>query len=234
MDNLQQQRYRMKALAFFCAASLTFLNGCQQQGEPQVFGHEVREMKVPVGDGRPVMTDGIFQPEEWNDASTLVVNDSVSLQFKQYRGHFYIALDSRRLLAPTIDLYLSSDSLHIHQLHVSAQLAEQLLLVDPEGPIDTVWVPGRTSDWYANEFRWIYRSQDSLVNIEGMSWGEAILQTCFPHEAIEIDVLQSKIGGGPWFFRIAVWTARTDDQPLAFPPGTTSYNLENWATFVMQ
>jgi len=179
------------------------------------------------------MTDGILQTSEWDDAATLIVNDSVSLYFKQYREHFYIALDARKLLAPSIDLYLSADSLHVHQLHVSAQLAERLLLPGQEDFSDTVWVPGRTSDWYANEFRWIYGLQDSLVNIEGMTWDEAIVQTSFPHEAIEIDILQSKIGGAPWFFRVEVWTARTDELPLVYPAAATSDDFTNWATLMM-
>jgi len=179
------------------------------------------------------MTDGIFQTGEWDDAATLIVNDSVSLYFKQYREHFYIALDGRKLLVPTIDLYLSSDSLHVHQLHVSAQLAERLFLLGQQDSSDTVWVPGRTSGWYANEFRWIYGLQDSLVNIEGMTWADAIVQTSFPHEAIEIDILQSKIGGAPWFFRVEVWTARTDELPLAYPAATTSDDFTNWATLTM-
>jgi hypothetical protein len=209
------------------------LGACQQPAAPPVYSAEDLALTVPEGIGQPVMTDGIFQLGEWDDAATMVVNDSVSFFFKKYRGHMYFALDSRKLLSPSMDLFLCSDSLHILQLHVSAQLGERNLLVGPEDPEDTLWVWGRTSGWYANEFRWIYRLQDSLINIEGLTWEDAIQLTSFPHEGIEFDVLQSKVGSPPWLFRVEVRTARMGDQSLVFPAGTARDSLDGWATFVM-
>jgi len=233
MSNSRHQCDQLMVLAILCVVLTMSLDGCQQAAAPPVYSADDLTLVVPEGVGQPVMTDGIFQPGEWDDAATLAVNDSVSFLFKEYRGHLYFALDSRKLLSPSLDLFLCSDSLHILHLHVSAQLGERNLLVGPENPEDTVWVWGRTSGWYANEFRWIYRLQDSLINVQGMTWEEAILQSGFPHEGIELDILKSKIGRTPWLIRVEVWTARMGDQPLAVPAGTERDNVEGWMTLVM-
>ncbi|NIS15951.1 MAG: hypothetical protein GWN00_24285 [Aliifodinibius sp.] len=194
-----------------------------------IYSSRQREFIVPYGNGRPVMTDGIFQPAEWDDAATLVINDTVNLYFKQFSGHFFFALDSRQLLSPSIDLYISADKQNILQLHVSAQLGERMLRATPNEPLDTAWVWGRTSGWYANEFRWIYKLLDSLVNIDGLDYETAINQAGFHHEGIEIDVLKSKIKGSIWRLRIEIWTARGKGEQLVFSQETERLSTTNWA-----
>jgi hypothetical protein len=223
-----------KVLIILLCSFIVTTIGCNNRPVPTIYDASTRILDVPCGDGRPVMTDGIFQPEEWDDASKLIINDSVSILFKQYQGHFFLALDSRKLLSPSLDLFLCADSPTIQQLHVSAQLGERKLPLAPEIATDTVWVWGKTSNWYANEFRWIYRLLDSLINVGGLDYETAIKQAGFAHEAIEIDLLQSKIAGAPWFFRIEIWTARMGEKPLIFPPETDTDNLDRWARFELK
>ena len=238
MHDPKRQPYRIIAAAFLCIVLLLSLDACQEQpaevAPPPSYTVDSDSLIVPVSDGRPVMTDGIFQPGEWDDAATLVINDTATVLFKQYRGHFYFALDSRKLLSPSLDLLLCANDTNIVQLHVSAQLAERNILLGTEISPDLRWVPGRTSDWYANEFRWIYALQDSLVRVEGMAWDEAIQQASFPHEAIECEVLRSKVGGNSWRFRMEVWTARNDDAGLVVPEGTSTLSLDGWPTLVLE
>jgi hypothetical protein len=218
------------------AAVISFLAvcpGCTNRESDAILSPDDGVYSVPTGDGRPVMTDGIFQQGEWDDAATLVINDSVSVLFKHYRNHFFFAVDSRRLLSPSVDLFLCSDSQRIIQMHVSAQLGERELHVAPAISEDTAWVWGRTSGWYANEFRWIYRLLDSLMKIEGTGYEAAIAQAGFPHEAIEIDLLKSKVGGSKWQFRIEVWTARGGNQPMVFPSGTKRHSIKDWAVLIV-
>lgn len=222
-----------RASLIILIASLLTLGTCNERQSTMVFHADDLVLPVPTGEDRPVMTDGIFQPGEWDDAATLVINDSVSVLFKQFRGHFFLALDARQLLSPSVDVFLCSDSQHITQLHVSAQLGERVLFPAPLVSSDTNWVWGRTSGWYANEFRWIYRLLDSLMNTDSMSYDSAIMIAGFPHEAIEIDLLTSKIGPSPWLFRLDIWTAYTIDRPLPFPPNTDQDDLSGWGQLVL-
>ncbi len=231
--NSPVSRKTILKMLLLCLFIFLFI-GCGNQPATVVYNSDIRIFNVPSGDGRPVMTDGIFQPGEWDDASKLIINDSMSILFKQYQDHIFIALDSRKLLAPTIDLFLCADSTNILQLHVSAQLGERNLFIAPEISEDTIWVWGKTSKWYANEKRWIYRLSDSLQRIEGLDWPEAIEQSGFPHEAIEMDILHSKLKGNSWLFRTDIWTAYTGDNPISFPPDTKMDNLDGWAKFELK
>ncbi|MCP4705970.1 MAG: hypothetical protein GY865_15335 [candidate division Zixibacteria bacterium] len=231
--NSPVSRKTIPKMLLLCLLLFSFI-GCYSQPATVVYNSDTRIFNVPTGDGRPVMTDGIFQLGEWDDASKLIINDSTSILFKQFQGHLYLALDSRELLSPTIDLFLCTDSLNILQLHVSAQLGERNLLVAPEISEDTIWVWGQTTKWYANEFRWIYRLSDSLQRIEGLDWPEAIKQSGFPHEAVEMDILQSKLKGNSCLFRTDIWTAYTGENPISFPPETKIDNLDGWAKFELK
>ena len=50
------------------------------------------EIRVPEGNGVPVITDGLFSPGEWDDAHRLALTPSVQLYVKQYRGVVFIGV----------------------------------------------------------------------------------------------------------------------------------------------
>ena len=46
-------------------------------------------IRVPEGDGRPVLLDGLFSPGEWEDAKKIEIHPNVHLYLKKYGGHVF-------------------------------------------------------------------------------------------------------------------------------------------------
>jgi len=219
------------ALTLVAVALSGLASGCRGAGR-ETLSAEAREIRVPEGDGRPVMTDGMIQPGEWDDATTVTLNPRTSLFLKQYRGHLYLGLDARQMVSPSVDLFFTHDGAQILDLHRSAQLGEMVLRAGAPDSTDPEWVWGRTSGWYSNEGRWTYRTQDSLMRTAGMSWTEAFRIAGFPMDIAEFDILTSKLGASRLLFRIAIETA--DESPVVFPPGTSRKNPAGWATLLLR
>jgi len=224
----------MRSTALTClalaAAALTTTSGCR--GAPrETFTDSVRQIRVPEGDGTPVMTDGMIQPGEWDDATVVTLGSTSALFLKRYRGHLFVGVDGRRIVSPTVDLFFSRDDAGILQLHRSAQLGERVLSAGAPDSADPEWVWGRTSGWYANEGRWIRQLQDSLMRVEGMSWNDAFAIAGFPSEIGEFDILTSKLGPSRLRFRVTVEGG--DGTTLTFPAGTASKDTAGWATLIL-
>ena len=56
-------------------------------------GAWAQTVRVPTGDGRVVMTDGILDPEEWGDADRISIGESAHLHLKEYGGYVFIGVD---------------------------------------------------------------------------------------------------------------------------------------------
>lgn len=214
------------------AALLVAASGCRQ-AERVTLTASVGEIRVPEGDGRPVMTDGIIQPGEWDDVTTVTLSGKTSLFLKRYQGHLFVGVDARQLVSPSVDLFFAHDSREILQLHRSAQLGERALAAGAPDSTDPEWVWGRTSGWYSNEVRWTYRLQDSLMRVEGMSWPEAFEIAGFPSEIGEFDILLSKLGASRLLFRIEVASQGAGDSLVTFPAGTPPKDPTGWATLIL-
>ena len=214
------------------AAVLIAAPGCRQ-AERETLAASVREIRVPESDGSPVMTDGIIQPGEWDDVTTVAIGSKTSLFLKRYQGHLFVGVDARQLVSPSIDLFFVHDSGAILQLHRSAQLGERSLVAGAPDSTDPEWVWGRTSGWYSNEVRWTYRLQDSLMRVERMSWPEAFAVAGFPSEIGEFDILVSKLGASRLRFRIEVTSQGAGDSLVTFPAGTSPKDPAGWATLIL-
>ena len=111
-------------------------------------------VRVPEGNGRPILTDGIFTPGEWDDAIKIQIRPDIQLLLKKSAGFVFLGLKYSPFTLSVVDLFISPDGQAVRQLHVSAQLGERLL-VGAAGPgEDPPFIWGATSDWYANEIRW--------------------------------------------------------------------------------
>ena len=219
-------------LVFILCVIQLFLFGCQNDIIPKtkIYNADVKTVTVPIGSGRPVMTDGMFQPGEWDDASEIKLTDTFGIFIKQYQGHFYFAVDARNLISPMANVYFCCDGKDILQLHVSAQLSERMLHVDTLIPQDTVWAWGKSDNWYANEYRWDRRLRDSLMRIEGVPLAEVIKLTSMPQQAIEFDFLKSKLIGDSWKFRIEIGSPSIKGNLHIFPANTKRDKPKSWMT----
>lgn len=188
---------------------------------------------IPVGNGRPVLVDGMFRPGEWDDALTVTLNDSMALLFKHYEGHAYLGVQVETRLAPMVDLFLTFDTVNVQWYHVSAQLAERseqdsAALADTDG-----FTGGRTTDWYANEMRWDYSKRQALIGA-GVSRDKAYLEAAYPADGIEFQFLRSKFTAPVGLMRIEIATPPDYGPSVVYPPGTERYNRDGWAPIVFK
>ena len=189
------------------------------------YGCAADTIVVPIGNGNPVLIDGIFSPGEWTDALRIKITDSLEIFLKHYQGHAYIGIYCPLFISKIADVFISTDNKVIYQLHSSAQLGERHRTIENPNP-EVRW--GDTKGWYANETRWDAKKLSSLVN-DGKSRDEAILEAIYPYDGFEYQILLNKFNSTHWFIRF--WIAH-DTLPTSreyiYPPGTKELDTTSW------
>lgn len=187
---------------------------------------QAQHLVVPTGDGRPVMTDGVFASGEWEDAHRVSIGETVYLHVKEHMGHVFIGVDCGELGKPfVVNLFIGASGGEIHELHASAQIGERVL--SPEGQEDPHWIWGSSPGWYANEVRWNQPMAQSLME-DGVDRDEAQRQALFKYQGFEFQILRSKFREKEWVLRVEVLSSPDFDVPLVYPTGTLPKNPEGW------
>jgi hypothetical protein len=180
---------------------------------------------IPPGDGKPVMTDGVFHPQEWADAASLALGETVEFFYKEHGDHVFFGAHCGDLGKPfTVDLYLAGSDGRIHQLHASAQLGERVLVPNAEDP---AWVWGYSPGWYANEVRWDQPKAQSLMD-EGQTRTEAQREALFQYDGFEFQIRRDKFPGNEWLLRVEIRSYPDYDSSLVHPDGTSRTSTEGW------
>lgn len=188
-------------------------------------------ISVPTGDGRPIMTDGAFLPEEWADAASHPLGETATLYLKEHHGHVFVGVYAGELGRPaSINLYWAVPGGRIHQFHGSAQIGERILTPGEEDP---PWIWGYTPGWYANEGRWDQPKANALME-EGHTQTEAIRETLFRHDGFEFQIRREKFPGNEWLLRVEIKSDPDYDSPLIYPEGTSWDNPEGWLRLVLR
>jgi ketosteroid isomerase-like protein len=191
------------------------------------FGNASELIRVPEGNGRPVLLDGLFSPGEWEDAEKIAIHQNVNLYLKRYGGHVFIGIKITPYKTSVVDMFISPDGESIHHLHTSAQIGERLVNKD-SGPWDNpsfVW--GYSVDWYANEIRWDNGKMEDLMK-KGKDRNEAQEMSYFTYDGFEFQIRQSKFSSDQWLFRIEVPMAPDFDKPVIYPSGTEMKSTKGW------
>jgi hypothetical protein len=164
-------------------------------------GQAPAEIRVPEGSGVPVITDGLFSPGEWDDATRVALAATVQLYVKQYRGVVFVGIRGSGAagIGPS-ELLLAAPGGPIHKLHVSAQLGEIVLPATGDAP---AYRYGYTSEWYANEQRRDIGAAERLEK-EGRNPIEIMTATSYPSDGIEFAIRRSKLPGPRWLTRLGV------------------------------
>jgi hypothetical protein len=201
------------------------LSGCFSGGATPVRQENTDMASVPETNGVPVMIDGVFSEEEWDDALVVDASEAVKLYLKQERGHVFIGVRCIRLITPIVDLFIQPTGGEIYQLHASAQIGERVM--GNSAADDPPWIWGHSPDWYANEVRWNRTVEEELI-AEGVSEGEAQSRANFPYDGFEFQIRASKFENSEWRIRVEVPSAPDYDAPFVFPPATERRSTNGW------
>jgi hypothetical protein len=147
---------------------------------------------VPEGNGKPVLLDGIFSPEEWEDALKVKVHDRVDLLLKVNSDHFFLGLKFKDALGVIVDLWLTEDDRTVYQLHSSGQLGEAVLMLPVHEKMPPTRI-GYTREWDANEIK-----SDSKLKAEWRAAGrprDGYRKVLLPSDGKEFQIRLSKFKG---------------------------------------
>jgi len=190
-------------------------------------------VRVPEGDGRPILTDGLFTPGEWDDALKIQIRPDLQLLLKKSAGFVFLGLKYSPFTLAVVDLFISPDGRTVRQLHVSAQLGEIVLGGAAGAGEAPPFVWGATSDWYANEIRWDAKKAEALMK-EGKDAGQAQQAALYRYDGFEFQIRQSKFGADEWFIRLESPMPPDWSKPVVFPEGTSPAPVQGWLKLVLK
>jgi hypothetical protein len=190
-------------------------------------------VRVPEGNGRPILTDGIFSPGEWDDAMKIQIRPDLQLLLKKNAGFVFLGLKYSAFTLSVVDLFISPDGKTIHQLHVSAQLGERLRGGAAGAGEDPPFIWGDTADWYANEIRWDAGKVQALMK-EGKDAGGAQQAAVYRYDGFEFQIRESKFDTDEWLIRLESPMPPDWSKPVVFPEGTSLASMKGWLKLVLK
>jgi len=192
-----------------------------------------QSVRVPEGNGKPILTDGIFSPGEWDDALKVPIRPNIELLLKKSAGFIFIGIRYTPFTLSVVDLFISPDGKAIRHLHVSAQLGERLLNDTPGTDDDPEFIWGDTTGWYANEIRWNERKVQAMIK-EGKDSGQAQEAALYKCDGFEFQIRQAKFGSDEWLLRLETPLAPDWEKPAVFPEGTDTVSTKGWLKLVLK
>ncbi len=163
------------------------------------------EIKLPKG--TPVLVDGQVAAGEWDDATEIKISDQVTLAAKSSGDFIFVAVKYPKPTYFGVDLYVSSVTGQLVNLHASAKLGERELK-DGKWPDWTWW---NNQGWVANTSRGITFERREFL----------------PDEIKEFQIRRSRFPGKVWRVRLEVHTNTT----IVFPEKAELSNPETWLRF---
>jgi hypothetical protein len=176
-------------------------------------------IKVPHGNGTPVLVDGRISVDEWRDARVISVSPSVKLLLKQLKGHVFVGVKSEKGSSSYVDMFLMTGDKRLYNLHASFQVGERLL---PTGAWSDSSPPnnwGNHVDWIANEAK-IDEEKDRSLPIS---------ERLFPYDGMEFQLRRSRFVGKQWRIRIEVRDFAGKLPDTVFPTLSERKSTARWA-----
>ena len=189
-------------------------------------------VRVPDWNGRPLLTDGVFSPGEWDDALAVQVQPGLQLLLKKSGDFVFLGFKYSPFAPVGGDLFISPDGKSVHHLHVSAQLGERRLNETSGLDDDQEFIWGDTTGWYANEVRWSEKKVQALMK-EGKKRGEAQEAAVYKYDGFEFQIRRSKFASDEWRIRLET-RLPPDWSKVVFPAGTVPGSTRGWLTLVLK
>jgi hypothetical protein len=205
-----------------------FAQACPQ-AEPSSSSVPAQEtIRVPEGNGKPVLLDGLFARGEWDDALKISINDRIELCLKVNSGHLFLGLKYDEAVGVVTDIWMASDDKTVYQMHSSGQLGEGALSLPIVDDKTVPIIMGYTKDWDANEIK-----SDSKKKAEWQEAGrpkEGYRQTLFPSDGKEFQIVLSKFSGR----RLKIRLMSGDSKGLViYPKNTDLKSTKNWLELIV-
>lgn len=192
--------------ALILLAILVFMPGATQELP--------RSLKVPETEVRPVVIDGVFDPDEWSDALNVSEGAPVDILLKMDRHHVFIGIRCSSQELPVLDVFLDPSGPEAFQLHASSYLADRVL---PENDLmESKLSTDLGLDWTANEVTWDSKKRGELVAV-GVYGQEMLKQVVHPFDGFELRIRRSQFRSSRWFLMVQLMTFAGSDPPLVFP-----------------
>ena len=208
---------RFKVLRCFCGLRkpgvLLFLACAFSHGQAQ------QVIKVPQGNGTPVLIDGKISVGEWRDAAVITAAPSIKLYLKHFRGHVFIGLKMETASPSYVDMFLVTGDNQLFNLHASMQIGERLLRDDAWSDISPPNHWGNHVDWIANEAK-IDAEKDRSLQIS---------KRLFPYDGMEFQLRRARFVGKQWRIRIEVRDFAGEVPDTIFPRISERKKTASWA-----
>lgn len=174
--------------------------------------------RVSVPTGKPIMVDGTFSEQEWNDAKMITISDEVKLYFKKSEEYVYIGIQppSEGYNGGWIDLYIAGNDGEILDLHASRKLGERNL-------IDGDWKEWK--DWWTNEGTW--RANYTRLDDIEENGEKKVIQ--LKDEGWEYQIKKSKFKNDKWKIMFDIFLFN-GVKKLKFPKESVNTKSDNWLT----
>jgi len=202
------------------------LGGCVIQenwtgGSLNAFSHTHAQqiIKVPQGNGTPVLIDGKISVDEWRDAAVITAAPSIKLYLKQFRGHVFIGLKMRTASPSYVDMFLLTGDNQLYNLHASMQVGERLLT-------DDAWSDTSPPNHWGNHVDWI--GSEAKIDAE-KDRNLPMAKRLFPYDGMEFQLRRARFVGKQWRIRIEVRDFAGQVPDIIFPRISERKNTTPWA-----
>lgn len=181
--------------------------------------HAQQIIKVPQGDGTPVLIDGKISADEWRGATVITAAPTAKLYLKQFRGHVFVGLKIERASPSYIDLFLLTGDNQLYNLHASMQIGEPLLAGDAWSDTSPPYRWGNHVDWTANEAKIDAEKDRNLP----------MAKRLFPYDGMEFQLRRARFAGKQWRIRIEVRDFSGQLPDTIFPAASERRETKRWA-----
>ena len=160
------------------------------------------EISIPFGSN--ILPNGKFSKNEWTDADSCLLGDSIKFCLKLDEEFVYLALKFLQEKHTGIDLYLADSETNLKNLHISSALGERNFK-------DNKW---EKFGWGENIF--------CMGNSIGSVFADGKMTYLDP-DGFEFQIDKTMFKRKTWFLRIHLKRPE-----YIFPISTENNNIENW------